>query len=166
MKLIDFINATNGHVTGGANYMWSCFPDGQFMEVSDINGVDVGGCVFNRQTQEVYEVTMCPEGAGPAFLWTNPEYNDAYLAESNLRGVDPTMAFADVKYNVIRNEIDILAIVKDICNGVGFRSTATSNGWPFPTFGKSIIEEADDGEDGVPYRFAGAIEAITKELAP
>ena len=109
---------------------------------------------------------MCPEGAGPAFLWTNPEYNDAYLAESNLRGVDPTMAFADVKYNVIRNEIDILAIVKDICNGVGFRSTATSNGWPFPTFGKSIIEEADDGEDGVPYRFAGAIEAITKELAP
>ena len=162
MKLNDFFNASGGRVVGGSEYGWNCFPNAQMMDVANAAGEDVGSCVYNRTTFDVYEVTVSNDKARAVYKWTNPNFLQGYIDEANTRGVDPNNAYDDVQYTHIAEPDLVLGVVHDICNivtdPVKALVTSPPAGWPFPTDETDEhvhggcshdhrIEEADDGED-------------------
>ena len=47
MFLQEFLAASDGHVSGGSEFMWKCYgPDARFMDISDIDSA--AAHIFNR----------------------------------------------------------------------------------------------------------------------
>ena len=125
MKLLDVITAAGGRVSGGDPYLWKCFGDNsQFMEFRDVDGMGYSHCVFDTKTYEVYEIyAEVPLGTNEAgsapqcFHWINPNFLSAYLKECKKMGVDPYVAYDDVKYIEVTSTPQMLEYVKDIGEG-------------------------------------------------
>jgi hypothetical protein len=122
MKLLDMMNAAGGRCSGGDEFMWSCFGENaNYMEFRDVDGNGCSHCVFDTKTYRVYQVhvevpLISNEAESPvqAFQWIDPEFSQGHIDESNSRGVDPDVAWDDVRYINIDDEATILQYVKDV----------------------------------------------------
>jgi hypothetical protein len=111
MKLNEFLSVSNSQVCGGSDYLWNCYPNARYMDIADIDGAEIGSCVFNTNTQEVYEAEAYVYNDDIAFRWQNAAYTNAYFEESNKRELDPDNAYDDVQFTDIDDEQDFLAVL-------------------------------------------------------
>lgn len=115
MKLDQFINAANYQISGGSEHQWMCYPNGQFLDIADGKGNDIGDCVYDRVTHEVFEVTVY--NGTDAFLWIEPAYRKDVDAEHATRGINPDVSWDDVKFIRIDSEAAILLLVAKYATG-------------------------------------------------
>lgn len=114
MKLKKFLKAANGRICGGTEYQWECFPNGQYTDVSDLDGNEVGGCIYNRLSMKVYQVEVHVYDDQVSYRWTHPEWKQAYYDEAEARGVDSRTAYDDVDFTDVFEEEDILKLLTEI----------------------------------------------------
>lgn len=120
MYVSDLNDAFDHKISGGDNYMWSCWPDARYIEYkSDYAYVSA---VFSTVTQEVYEVNIDVDSSNwvsevQPYRWLNPDYKQAYLDEAKSRNVDPNQAWDDVKWYDLETAEDFLEKATAIFNG-------------------------------------------------
>jgi hypothetical protein len=91
MKLNQFLTAANCNVTGGSPYQWDCYgPTAQYLDIADKDGNEIGGCVFDKMTQKVYEIEVedATSSDGITHVWRDLEFADAHEEESKRRCVE------------------------------------------------------------------------------
>lgn len=115
MKLNQFLAAANYQICGGSTHLWKCYPNGQYLDIADKTGNEVGDCVFNPATQDVYEVTVFNDET--AFLWIEPAYRTAYKSENEAHKLESS-AWDDIKFTKIESEPVILSLVKEFTTNV------------------------------------------------
>ena len=169
MKLKQFLKAARGQVCGGSDYQWDCFPDGQFMDVSDLDGNEVAGCIFSRKSQLVYQVEVHVYDDKVAYRWIDPDWMVDYGSEAERRKVDKMNAYDDTNFTDVESEDEILHLLSEVVSCtyvhskpifadkdapvVGLNPAAA---WPFPK-GQTTGFVGDDGSEdlGEPNRDAG-----------
>jgi len=114
MKLKKFMNAADGHVCGGSEFQWSCYPNARYMDIADIDGVEVGNCIFNTKSQEIYEIEVNVVEDDISYRWEDSDYELARTLEANKRGIDNEVAYDDVMFTDIASEDEILDLVSKI----------------------------------------------------
>lgn len=139
MKLETFLQACNSRICGGSEFQWKCFPGGQYLDIANIDGEEVGSCIFNRLTQEVYEVSI--DTVKGSYRWIDPVWRGPHDAESKERMIGSEVSHDDIDYFNIENEDVIMKLVTDVVHEPAFVRGAdksetviglspTSN-WPF-----------------------------------
>jgi len=120
MQLNQTNQSFNHKITGGSEYGWNCFPDARFLDYeSDYAHVSI---LYSTVTQEIYQADasvkreMWAEDSAP-YRWTNPSFNEAYLAEAKERKVDPNQAWDDTKWITLDVEEDWLEKATSMFNG-------------------------------------------------
>lgn len=114
MNLQQFMDAVDCRVCGGSTFQWECYPNGRYMDISNLNGNEVGSCIFSTISQEVYEITFYVYEDNVAYRWTDPVYETARDDESAMLGLDPDLAYDDVKFTDIVSEEEMLKIARSI----------------------------------------------------
>jgi hypothetical protein len=114
MKLIDVLQAAKGRVSGGSEFQWKCWDDAQFMDLSDIDGEEIAGCVFNRKTHDVYSVEAHVYDDKISYRWVDPDWKQALKDEANARGIDNKNAYDDVPFIKVKHEDEILSLLTHI----------------------------------------------------
>lgn len=118
MNLQQFMDAVDCRVCGGSNFQWECYPNARYMDISDLNGTQVGSCLFSTASQEVYEIEFRVHEDDVAYRWTDPLYASPRDQESLIKGLDPTLAYDDVKFTEVESEEEILKLVRNITHMV------------------------------------------------
>jgi hypothetical protein len=102
ITLKEYFELIEYRVTEGSDYGWDCYGPDTHM-ISSWNGIhDKGGysfnCVFDTNTQTVYEVEVCDYTNSRAYRMINPDYADKHRAEALDREIDLNQAWDDVNY--------------------------------------------------------------------
>ena len=114
MTLIEVIAQCGARVAGGTEYLWPCYGhDARFIDFADVAGNEYAHVVHDTKTFVIYEFVVVVPGQDQAFAWRNPDYIDAYLAESKAREVTPNQAWDNVEYTLV-DESTILQYAKDV----------------------------------------------------
>jgi len=111
ITLKDFMEAIQYKVNDGSEYCWDCYgPNARSMEYW--NGEHDGGitvcCVFDTETQAVYEMQAWDDNNGVEYRWIHPGYIEGHAAEAQRRGVDFEQSFDDHKFTDLEVSEDIL----------------------------------------------------------
>ena len=114
MNLQEFMDAVDCRVCGGSTFQWACYPNARYMDISDINGNEVGSCLFSTVSQEVYEIEFYVYDDNVAYRWTDLVYAQARNEESASKGLDPAIAYDDVRFSNVESEEEILKLVRSI----------------------------------------------------
>jgi hypothetical protein len=116
MKIIDVVNACQGRICGGTEYMWECYgSNARYLDFSDADGTEnVASAVFDTVTQEVYQLDMYVPGYNQMFVWRDPRTESMYLAECERRKIGPNDAWDGLQYVPV-DEATALQYIKDIC---------------------------------------------------
>lgn len=167
MKLKKFLKAVDGYVCGGSEYQWKCFPNAQFMDVSDLDGNEIGGCIFSRTDQTVYQVEVHVYDDEVAYRWIDPKWSLEYGIEAEQRNVSKFNAYDDVDFTQVESEKEILDLLHSVIHKTYVHSKpiakkATSMSpppatpkmnpaaaWPFPTDLSMSSEDEDETLDGL-----------------
>ena len=117
MKLNDAIKATGSRITGGSEYGWQCYgPNSQFLDFQDADGKPYAHCIFDRETQNVYEIVVEVPGEDQSYRWIDFDFRDAYYKECAERNIDPNNAWDNVSFTHVDTEELILEYLEDIGN--------------------------------------------------
>ena len=123
MKLNEINEALDHKITGGSEYQWNCYPDGRYLDYeSDFAHVSV---LYSTVDQTVYQAEASikreawpkDERYDKPYRWLNPEYKDAFIAESNNRNIDIDIAWDDIKWIELETDEDFLEKAKSMFNG-------------------------------------------------
>jgi hypothetical protein len=114
MTLIEVILAANGRVCGGTEHQWQCYgPDARFIDFSDTDGTEYSSAIFSTKTQIVYSLAVHVPGYDQAFVWRDPEFEQAYIAECQTRNIKPNHAWDNLMFEIV-DQKTILEYVKDV----------------------------------------------------
>lgn len=72
------------------------------------------------ESGKVYEVIAEIPEIGVCYRWIDKEFRESAVRETLNRGLDPTIAWDDIKFIEIDSEENILLKVKAICNKIHF----------------------------------------------
>lgn len=127
LKLKDFMETTHYRITEGGEYGWSCYGPRAY-SLDYWNGIhDDGGyslsIVFDTETQLVYEGTVCDYTNQRAYRLMNPEFRDAFQAESAVRGASADEAWEDVNFCDLETVTDFLEKSRAIVAGEDYSTT-------------------------------------------
>jgi hypothetical protein len=107
ITLKEFMEVISYQITEGSQYCWTCYGTDAYSLDSwngDQNG-HVVTIVFDKKTQEVYEVAVCDYKNDRAYRMGNPLYEKLYTEEAARRGVAASEAWEDVNYT----NLDVLS---------------------------------------------------------
>ena len=98
----QFMEAVNYKITEGGEYGWSCYGPNTH-SLSSWNGVHGEGgwsidMVFDTQTQEVYEASVCDYTNIRAYRIINPNFVESHEKEAEMRGVNLKEAWDETDY--------------------------------------------------------------------
>ena len=113
MKLKRLLTAADSRICGGSTYGWNCYPNARYIDIADFDGEEIGACIFNTATNEVYEVEAHVYEDRVSYRWIDPAYAGLHNAEAVERNVDPNVAYDDVSYTSV-DEDTILELVSKI----------------------------------------------------
>jgi len=117
MKFNNVINSAGSRISGGDQYGWVCYgPNSQFLDFQDTEGKPYASCVYDRLTQEVYEISVEVPKQEFAYRWINPNFRIEYYKECKERNIDPNNAWDDVSFTHVDTEELILEYLEDIGN--------------------------------------------------
>jgi hypothetical protein len=115
------VNIALGHrITGGSQYNWKCY--GSNSRYLDYESAYAHASVlFDSETQVVYEASVnAKDDKLTPYRWLNPEYKDAYYAESADKKIDPNNAWDDTNWCDLEVADDWLEKANAIFNGLQF----------------------------------------------
>lgn len=101
MKLEQFATATRHQITGGSEYQWQCYGDhARWLDAGWAQDGDrwSAAAVFDSRTQQVYECQVVDYRTNQAWQWRDLTLAPAHDAEAQERGVDPGVAWDDVRW--------------------------------------------------------------------
>ena len=117
MKFNNVINSAGSRISGGDQYGWVCYgPNSQFLDFQDTGGQSYASCVYDRLTQEVYEISVEVPKQEFVYRWINPNFRIEYYKECKERNIDPNNAWDDVSFTHVDTEELILEYLEDIGN--------------------------------------------------
>lgn len=118
ITLNGFLDLIHYKITEGTKHQWACFGDNAFWltQLEEETSEYECNIVFDTINKTVYHVSMHDYDAGKSYIWINPAFRQAYIDESNSRGVEPFLAYENVTFidlssnpaemfDVIRNKI-------------------------------------------------------------
>ena len=113
MTLEEIISNAQFKISGGSQFMWSCYGhNARYMDFdSGFKGV-TASCIFDSKTQEVYECHAYVEQKG--YRWINPDFINKYYEESFAKGFDPRIYYDDCHYCDCEVESDLLDKLKNL----------------------------------------------------
>ena len=117
MNIHEVLAAGQNRVQGGCQYMWGCFGTSAFYILLGPEGDDKPkqvAVVFDKDVGIVYAVELFDTEQGRAWHWVNPLWVEPYLAECDVRGVDPDEAYDNVKFEYVDNPQVVLALVAEL----------------------------------------------------
>ena len=121
MYVSDLNDAFDHKISGGDNYLWTCWPNARYIEYkSDYAYVSA---VFNTETQEVYEVNISVandedwENEVTPYRWLNPDFKQEYIDEAKSRDVNHKQAWDEVEWYDLETAEDFLEKAVAIFNG-------------------------------------------------
>ena len=120
MHLSKINLALTHRITGGSTYHWQCYgPNARYLDYeSDYAHASV---LFDSKTQVVYEASVnAKDEKLTPYRWLNPEYKDAYYAESADKKIDPNNAWDDTDWCDLEVADDWLEKANAIFNGLQF----------------------------------------------
>ncbi len=111
MQLKDIMHRTLGLITGGSQFLWSCYGDyTHHIEFESDNGTPCN-IVFNRLTNRVFEVCCDkPDGSG-AWRWIDPQFKDAHTEEVKRRAIEDSTYECGPEFDEISSEKEILDLI-------------------------------------------------------
>jgi hypothetical protein len=116
LSLREFFELIDYRITEGADYGWQCY--GGHAHAIDSTADDYSlSVIFDRQDQTVYEVTVCDYRNDRAYRMICPDYQAAYTAEAQERGVDADQAWDEAKYVDLETEEDFVEKARAIIEG-------------------------------------------------
>jgi hypothetical protein len=120
MHLGEINKALTHRITGGSEYSWQCY--GSNARYLDYESDHAHATVlFDSQTQMVYEASVnAKDEKLTPYRWLNPEYKDAYYAESADKKIDPNNAWDDTNWCDLEVTDDWLEKARAIFNGESF----------------------------------------------
>jgi hypothetical protein len=109
-------------ITDGSGYQWQCYGDEAYsLDSWDGDHKGKSFCViFDKQTNQVYELQAHDFKNQRAYRWVNPEYIDAMTAEATRRNVNHTEAWEDVNYVSLEVVDDFYQKASAIMSGVEY----------------------------------------------
>jgi hypothetical protein len=117
ITLKDFLETTKFKITDGTVFLWSCYGKNARILSCDQITSHAAQVVFDTETQDVYEATVCDYENDRAYRLIHPDYKDAYMKEGEERGVDYNQAWDSVKYIDLETNGDFLEKLEAIING-------------------------------------------------
>jgi hypothetical protein len=121
ITLKDYMEAVNYQITESDPYLWSNY--GKHAQTfsswngsNDHHGWSVG-CVFDRENQTVYEMTVCDYHRTRAYRWINPVCRDKLYSDKRLRGFEKDYAWDTTEWCDLEISEDILEKTKAIVSG-------------------------------------------------
>jgi hypothetical protein len=97
LTLPEFLELIDHRITGGSEFQWQCY--GNLAQVIDSDGANYSfSVVFDRDDQEVYEVTVCDYANNRAYRMIDPDFKFGHDDEAAGRGVPANQAWDDVRY--------------------------------------------------------------------
>ena len=104
----NFTEAIDFKITGGSTYGWNCFgPDARWLDSED-SGNYSASIVFGGPEHTVYVAEVSDLINNRSYRWINPDYADVLEQEADLRGVDNSVAWDDVKHTDLETAEDFL----------------------------------------------------------
>lgn len=122
LTLKDFMEVIGYRITEGSQYTWNCFGPNAYRLDSwngDMDGYTVTA-VFDTVTQVVYQVEAHDYGNNRSYRLTNLEYLDAFNGECLSKGVDPDIAWDDIRFFDLETVEDFLAKTRAIVAGLDY----------------------------------------------
>lgn len=114
MELSQIIQAAKFKITEGSEFLWHCFGKNiRSLDFSSDFGKSVVTCIFNPETQKVYEVTIFSSD-NKCYRWIDLTFIDIVKQESDEKNVDFTMATDEVKWIDLDNVDDVFRKIKQI----------------------------------------------------
>jgi hypothetical protein len=112
--------ALNHRITGGSDYHWQCYgPNARYLDYESNHAH--ASVLFDSETQVVYEASVnAKDEKLTPYRWLNPEYKDAYYAESTNKGIDPNNAWDNTNWCDLEVTDDWLEKAHAIFNGLSF----------------------------------------------
>jgi hypothetical protein len=127
MSIKYFMEAINYRITEGSDYLWSCFGGNAYCIDSWNGSHDADGysasCIFDRETQEVYQLEVWDyglHGEPRQYRWINPDYIDDVKAEYSEKGIDFKESIDGKKFIDLELQEDILNKMEAIVNGESY----------------------------------------------
>jgi hypothetical protein len=95
IMLKEIMEAFDYKVSGGAEYLWKCFPNARYIEFeSEYAYVNI---LISTVNQTVYEAVVdIKTNDEIVYRWFNPEYIDAYKKEYASRSITMDLDYQDV----------------------------------------------------------------------
>lgn len=97
MYFVDINSILKYNIVSGAKFEWNCWPNGRYIDY--VFGDIQASVVVDSESGEIYEATAYESESDNPSRWLNPEYSEAYLAESNSKGVNPSIAWDHIIWN-------------------------------------------------------------------
>lgn len=112
ITLKDFMEAIQYKVTEGSEYLWTTYgPNARSMDYWNGNFKGAGitvNCVFDTETQEVYEMQAWDDIEDVQYRWIHPNYLAQIVLEYENRAIDFEQSFDDNKFTDLEVADDIL----------------------------------------------------------
>lgn len=116
ITLEQFLKTVDYRITEGSEYCWSCYGDNAY-SLSSWDGDHDGKSfeiIFDKKTQEVYEVQAFDFSKEKAYRIINPAYLNAYTKEASEREVDYREAWETVNFTDLEVDEDFLDKARDM----------------------------------------------------
>lgn len=119
MHLSKVNEALDHKICGGSEHQWNCWPNARFLDYE--TDYAYASVVFNTATQEVYvaEVNDKDNSVKP-YRWLNPFYKQAFVDESNSRGLNHIHAWDGTNWYDLETSEDWLEKARAIMRGEEF----------------------------------------------
>jgi hypothetical protein len=119
ISIKQWMELANFRITEGSDYCWSCFgPNAYSLDAWD--GDNENGwslcIVFDNKTQAVYQVEAHDYKRENAYRYTNPDFREAYDAETKARNAMHYDEFEDYKITDLEVQDDWESKAFSICN--------------------------------------------------
>jgi len=117
----EFLESIDYKMSTSDDYLWLCYGENArgmdyWNNEHGDNGVSIS-CIFDTQTQVIYEMQAWDGPNEREYRWINPDYKNIHLAEAINRNIDPDVSYDDKKFIDIDLEDDMLEKMTAIFKG-------------------------------------------------
>ena len=126
ITLKDYMECISYRITEGSEYMWNCYgPDAYSLDSGSSYGENTVSVVFDKVTQEVYQMEAWDFANHRSYRWINPDYLDAIKSESKKRSINFEQSIDNEKFIDIDSDKDMIEKATAIANGEEYDTRVT-----------------------------------------
>ena len=126
ITLKDYMECISYRITEGNEYMWNCYgPNAYSLDSGSSYGENTVSVVFDKVTQEVYQMEAWDFANRRSYRWINPNYIDAIKSESKNRNINFEQSIDNEKFIDIDSDADMIEKATAIANGEEYDTRVT-----------------------------------------